>query len=100
MGDATRTKRPRTDDVDTPAIPLVRSTVVRRRDIILQVESTQLRIAKSVLSMNSSVFRDMFMMPLPAGEPTVENCPVVVLSGDTAQDWGLFLVPEVGMLGH
>jgi hypothetical protein len=44
-----------------------------------------------MLSMHSTVFRDMFMMPLPADEPTVENCPIVVLSGDTAQDWTLLL---------
>ncbi|KAJ7366529.1 hypothetical protein DFH08DRAFT_169699 [Mycena albidolilacea] len=93
MGDATRTKRRRTDDADTPATPLVRSTEYWFDDgnIILQVESTQFRVAKSVLSRHSSVFRDMLMMPLPADEPTVENCPVVVLSGDTAQDWTLFL---------
>ncbi|KAJ7855714.1 hypothetical protein B0H14DRAFT_2754289 [Mycena olivaceomarginata] len=93
MGDVTRTERRRTDDADTPAAPLVRSTEYWFDDgnIILQVESTQFRVAKSGLSRHSSVFRDMFMMPLPADEPTVENCPVVVLSGDTAQDWTLFL---------
>ncbi|KAJ7037778.1 hypothetical protein C8F04DRAFT_396183 [Mycena alexandri] len=41
--------------------------------------------------MHSSVFRVMFATPLPADEPTLEKCPVVVLSGDTAQDWILFL---------
>jgi hypothetical protein len=44
-----------------------------------------------MLSMHSTIFRDMFMMPLPADEPTVENCPIVVLFGDTAQDWTLLL---------
>ncbi|KAJ7698468.1 hypothetical protein B0H16DRAFT_1441943 [Mycena metata] len=45
-----------------------------------------------MLSMHSSVFRDMFTLPLPPNnEEMIENCPVVVLSGDTAQDWSLLL---------
>jgi hypothetical protein len=85
------TKRRRTGDATETS--LVRSTEYWFYDgnIILQVESTQFRLAKSVLSMHSSVFRDMFMVPLPADEPTVENCPVVILTGDTAQDWTCFL---------
>ncbi|KAF7365476.1 BTB domain-containing protein [Mycena venus] len=90
MANAPRTKRRRTDDADAAGTPLVRSPEYWF-DIILQVESTQFRVAKSVLSKHSTVFRDMFMMPLPADEPTVENCPVVVLPGDTAKDWTLFL---------
>ncbi|KAJ7163138.1 hypothetical protein C8R46DRAFT_1102598 [Mycena filopes] len=71
--------------------PLVRSTEYWFDDgnIILQVESSQFRVTKSVLSRNSSVFRDLFTVPLPPDEPTIENCPVVVLSGDTAEDWTL-----------
>ncbi|KAJ6466356.1 hypothetical protein C8R45DRAFT_1021412 [Mycena sanguinolenta] len=96
MEDTIPTKRRRTgdsDDVDVQEVPLVRSTDYWFDDgnIILQVESTQFRVAKSVLSRHSSVFRDMFLVPLPADEPTVEDCPVVVLVGDTAQDWALFL---------
>ncbi|KAJ7366520.1 hypothetical protein DFH08DRAFT_929375 [Mycena albidolilacea] len=89
MDDAPPAKRRRTDDADAPEMPLVRSTEYWFDDgnIILQVESTQFRLTKSMLSMHSTVFRDMFMMPLPADEPTVENCPVVVLSGDSPQDW-------------
>lgn len=89
MDDAPPAKRRRTDDADAPEIPLLRSTEYWFDDgnIILQVESTQFRLTKSMLSMHSTVFRDMFMMPLPADEPTVENCPVVVLSGDSPQDW-------------
>ncbi|KAJ7037764.1 hypothetical protein C8F04DRAFT_998754 [Mycena alexandri] len=73
--------------------PLTRSAEYWFDDgnIILQVESTQFRLVKSILSMHSSVFSDMFTIPLPAYEPTIDNCPVVVLSGDTAQDWTLFL---------
>ncbi|KAJ7698462.1 hypothetical protein B0H16DRAFT_1645075 [Mycena metata] len=91
-----RTKRRHTDaqsEPEPPEIPLTRSTEYWFDDgnIILQVESTQFRLAKSVLSMHSSVFRDMFSLPLPVNEPTIEGCPIVVLQGDTAQDWVLFL---------
>ncbi|KAJ7366518.1 hypothetical protein DFH08DRAFT_834681 [Mycena albidolilacea] len=76
MGDATRIKRRRIDDGDASETPLVRSTEYWFDDgnIILQVESTQFRLTKGLLSMHSTVFRDMFMIPLPADEPTVENC--------------------------
>ncbi|KAJ6584635.1 hypothetical protein B0H19DRAFT_1227316 [Mycena capillaripes] len=86
---APRTKRRRTDNVNAAEPQFLRSPEFWFDDgnIILQVESTQFRLAKSVLSMHSSVFCDMFMMPLPANEPTVEGCPVVILSGDTVQDW-------------
>ncbi|KAJ7175359.1 hypothetical protein C8R46DRAFT_1188833 [Mycena filopes] len=94
MEDAPRTKRRRTGAPDAgTSPPLVRSEAYWFDDgnIILQVESTQFRLTKSMLSMHSSVFRDMFTMPLPKDEPRIENCPVVVLSGDTVQDWVLFL---------
>ncbi|KAJ7070050.1 hypothetical protein C8F01DRAFT_1049200 [Mycena amicta] len=54
--------------------------------LILHVESTEFRVHKSVLATHSSVFRDMFMIPLPADEPLVHNCSVVVLS-DKSKDW-------------
>ncbi|KAJ6466354.1 hypothetical protein C8R45DRAFT_1172882 [Mycena sanguinolenta] len=91
MSDVPPTKRRRTDDDpdDVDAKEIVRSTEYwfDEGNIILQVESTQFRLPKSMLSMHSNVFRDMFMMPLPADEPTVEGCPVVILTGDTVEDW-------------
>ncbi|KAJ7610322.1 hypothetical protein DFH06DRAFT_1016718 [Mycena polygramma] len=82
-------KRQRTEDTDAAAIPLVRSSEYWFDDgnIILQVESTQFRLHKSMLSLHSAVCRDMLTIPLPADEPTVEDCPVVALSDDTVQDW-------------
>ncbi|KAJ7735772.1 hypothetical protein B0H16DRAFT_1426003 [Mycena metata] len=59
-------------------------------DIILQAESTQFRLNRDVLSRQSSVFRDMFSIPQPPNEPTIEGCPIVHVS-DTAKDWELFL---------
>jgi hypothetical protein len=43
-----------------------------------------------MLAEHSSVFADMFSMPLPPDEPTVEGCPIVCVS-DAAKDWELFL---------
>jgi len=54
--------------------------------IILQAESTQFRVHKSLLARHSAVFKDMFEVPRPAdGEPLVEGCLVVHLSV-TAED--------------
>ncbi|KAF7351396.1 hypothetical protein MSAN_01571300 [Mycena sanguinolenta] len=59
---------------------------LRYGDIILQAESTQFRVNRDILAQQSSVFKDMFGVPLPADEPTVEGCPIVRVS-DTAKDW-------------
>ncbi|KAF7297768.1 BTB domain-containing protein [Mycena kentingensis (nom. inval.)] len=80
-------KRAREDSDSQP-------TIIRSPDywfddgsIILQVETTQFRVGKSLLAMHSTVFRDMLSVPLPADEPLVDGCPVVVLAGDKADDW-------------
>ncbi|KAJ7218778.1 hypothetical protein B0H12DRAFT_1241551 [Mycena haematopus] len=63
-------------------------------DIVLQAESTQFRVNRDVLAQQSSVFKDMFGVPLP-DESTVEGCPIVRVS-DTAKDWFLqsFIAPS------
>ncbi|KAJ7634546.1 hypothetical protein FB45DRAFT_743239, partial [Roridomyces roridus] len=60
-------------------------------DIVLQAESTQFRVNRDVLATQSSVFADMFSVPQPPNEPTVDGCPVVILSGDSAEDWELLI---------
>ncbi|KAF7360150.1 hypothetical protein MVEN_00743500 [Mycena venus] len=50
-------------------------------DIILQAESTQFRVNRDILAQQSSVFADMFSVPLPPNEPTVEGCPIVRVTG-------------------
>ncbi|KAF7299345.1 BTB domain-containing protein [Mycena indigotica] len=88
-------KRPRLADDDsnipTPAISRSQEFWFNDGSVILQVENTQFRVAQSLLAMHSSVFRDMFTIPLPPEEPLVEGCPVVVLSGDKAVDWSHLL---------
>jgi BTB/POZ domain len=54
-------------------------------NIILQAESTQFRVVRSILSASSSVFGDMFGIPQPENENLVDGCPVVHVS-DTADD--------------
>ncbi|KAF7297677.1 BTB domain-containing protein [Mycena kentingensis (nom. inval.)] len=84
-------KRPRSDDAaagpDTTPIERSPEFWLDDGNIILQVESTQFRVMKSFLAMHSTVFRDMFSVPLPPDEPLVEGCPVVVLTGDTKIEW-------------
>ncbi|KAF7297669.1 BTB domain-containing protein [Mycena kentingensis (nom. inval.)] len=83
-------KRSRPDDEEEDSKPAIeRSSDFWLDDgnIILQVESTQFRVLKSVLAKHSTVLRDMLLLPLPQDEPLIEGCPVVVLSGDTAQQW-------------
>ncbi|KAJ7719908.1 hypothetical protein B0H16DRAFT_1261359, partial [Mycena metata] len=60
-----RTKRRRTDS-GARTVPITQSAEYWFDDgnIILQVESTQFRVLKSLLAMHSFVFRDMFT-PLP-----------------------------------
>ncbi|KAF7297672.1 BTB domain-containing protein [Mycena kentingensis (nom. inval.)] len=81
------------DDDDEVETPITRSPDFWFDDgsVVLQVESTQFRVAKSMLAMHSTGFRDMFMLPLSEDQPTVEGCPLVVLAGDTAEDWGHLL---------
>ncbi|KAJ7099933.1 hypothetical protein B0H15DRAFT_818094 [Mycena belliarum] len=84
-------KRKRTEGV-LPTISTVDATLVRSQiwmpygDIILQAESTLFRVNRDVLAQQSSVFCDMFSIPQPPNEPTVDGCPVVHVS-DKAKDW-------------
>jgi hypothetical protein len=39
--------------------------------IILQVETTQFRVHRTVLSTNSGIFRDMLSVPQPVGEEVI-----------------------------
>ncbi|KAK7044880.1 hypothetical protein R3P38DRAFT_3389100 [Favolaschia claudopus] len=89
------TKRKRTEDTSEPAManttPITRSKIwVPYGDMVLQAESTQFRVNRDVLARQSPVFSDMFSLPQPSDEPTIEGCPVVHLF-DSAKDWELLL---------
>jgi BTB/POZ domain len=80
------TKRPRTDTSNAiPTVPERGDPWLDDGNIILQAESTQFRVVRSILSASSSVFGDMFGIPQPENENLVDGCPVVHVS-DTADD--------------
>ncbi|KAF8148191.1 hypothetical protein B0H34DRAFT_803034 [Crassisporium funariophilum] len=54
-------------------------------NVIIQAESTQFRVHRSVFSKHSPIFRDMFAVPQPEASPTLDGCPVVCLP-DTKED--------------
>lgn len=61
-------------------------------NVVLQVDRTQFRVHRSILSRHSSVFADMFALPQPNDTSDwVEGCPVVIMSGDEAEDWEMVL---------
>lgn len=61
-------------------------------NVILQAESMQFKVHKSILAENSSVFKDMFAFPQPPSTEAqlVEGCPVVRVS-DSAEEMGYVL---------
>lgn len=61
-------------------------------NVVLQTKTTQYRIHSSLLSIQSSVFEDMFAIPQPeqSAQPLLEGCPVVLVT-DSAEDWDALL---------
>lgn len=54
--------------------------------VVLQAELKQFRVHRSILSMNSVIFKDMFSLAQPSVEgEMVDGCPVIHLS-DSATD--------------
>ncbi|KZP29328.1 hypothetical protein FIBSPDRAFT_816281 [Athelia psychrophila] len=81
-------KRKRDGEPETAAKPLVRSEIwFHDGNIVLQADRTQFKIYQGLLSANSTVFADMFLVPQPppSGGELVEGCAVVHLS-DSAID--------------
>jgi len=73
-------------------LPLTRAPDLWFEDgtIILQAETRLFRVYKGILSLHSSVFRDMFSFPQPNDQSLVEGCMVVVVH-DSAEDMTEFL---------
>lgn len=78
---------PHVDDESNLRVKLVRSSKFWFEDgnIILQAEHTQFRLHRSVLSIHSRVFRDMFACSQPENGPMIDGCPLVYLS-ETLED--------------
>ncbi|KAJ6542607.1 hypothetical protein B0H19DRAFT_303814 [Mycena capillaripes] len=47
--------------------------------VVLQAETTQFRVHWSILSLQSTFFREMRDLPQPADQPSIEGCPVIEL---------------------
>lgn len=76
--------------------PRVQSSKVWLDDgnIVIEAQGTMFRVLRSILSRESVVFHDMFLMPQPALEDRNadmhDGCPLVHLE-DSADDISLFL---------
>ncbi|TEB27368.1 hypothetical protein FA13DRAFT_1736503 [Coprinellus micaceus] len=68
-------------------------------NIILQAGNLQFKVHRGVLAKQSPVFADLFQIPHPPGEPTVEGCPVVELH-DEAEDLEHALLALYGDASH
>ncbi|KIM36584.1 hypothetical protein M413DRAFT_31620 [Hebeloma cylindrosporum] len=75
------TKRRRTDS------SITRSALwLDDGNLVIQAESIQFRVHRSVLAMHSTVLRDCFAIPQPEEQEIVEGCPVVQFPLDSAAD--------------
>ncbi|KAF9467030.1 hypothetical protein BDZ94DRAFT_1250360 [Collybia nuda] len=86
-------KRQRTEESETEGphdFSRSESMWLEDGNIILLAQNTQFRVHRTVLAMHSTVFQDMFGIPQPQEEPTIDGCAVVHLS-DSAQDVEHFL---------
>jgi hypothetical protein len=64
-------------------LPLPECLDVRNADLVLQSsDSANFRVHKAVLSSSSQFFRDMFSLPQPSNDDTIDGLPFVRLSED------------------
>lgn len=64
-------------------------------NFVLQTETKQYRLHRSVLGAHSLVFRDMFSVPQPENQETLDGCPVVNVT-DLSADWDALLTVMYG----
>jgi len=77
-------KRQRTDEDGSPSV--TRSELwLADGNLVIQAESTQFRVHRSILSMHSNILNDCFGIPQPEEQETVEGCPIIHVS-DSAAD--------------
>lgn len=53
--------------------------------VVLQAGNVQFKVHRSILAKHSSIFADLFRVPQPVSEPTLEGCPIVHLQ-DNPED--------------
>jgi hypothetical protein len=83
MADSPPAKRKRKGgpDVDGKPRPIRSEIWYDDGSVVIQANSTQFRVHRSILSAHSSVLKDM----VPNAEELVEGCPIILLS-DSAED--------------
>jgi len=87
MSDLPPLKRQRTDDAQKDTETQRSRFWFDDGNVILQTENTQFRVHRSLLSLHSNVFNDMFSVPQPTDTttiPDVDGCPVIPLSDKTS----------------
>lgn len=55
-------------------------------NVILHAGDTQFRVHRGIIALHSRVFKGMFPIPRPEGEPLVDGCPLVHVFDDP-EDW-------------
>ncbi|KAI0090611.1 hypothetical protein BDY19DRAFT_722481 [Irpex rosettiformis] len=99
---ATNTVQPAHDDISNQTavdqLPLERSTDVWFDDgnCVLQAENKLFKVYTGMLMKYSAQFQTMLSLPQPDAtsadtQPMYENCPLILLPGDSAKDAGYFL---------
>ncbi|KAJ3538396.1 hypothetical protein NMY22_g5182 [Coprinellus aureogranulatus] len=68
-------------------------------NIVIQAGSLQFKVHKGVLVKQSTVFADLFQMPHPVNEPTLDGCPIVEMH-DSAEDMEHALLAVYGDPDH
>ncbi|KDR83241.1 hypothetical protein GALMADRAFT_113452 [Galerina marginata CBS 339.88] len=81
-------KRKRVDSTTEVDVPAIRSSDFWFEDgnVVLQAQSKQFRVHRSVVARHSTVFRDMFSLPQPEGDDLLDGCPIVHVT-DASKDW-------------
>lgn len=81
-----RTEEPTSEGALEGATPEQSSKVwFEDGNIVLQARNLQFKVHRGVLARQSPVFADLFQIPHPPGEPTVDGCSVVE-QHDSAND--------------
>ena len=82
-------KRQRTDEHNTegdePEVTHHPTLWLNDGNIVLVADKIAFRVHSSILAMNSTVFKDMFAIPLADDSPRFEGHPVVLLDDQPSQ---------------
>jgi len=80
----TSKKRARTSDSNSSGFTKSAGFWFPDGSVVIQAQFTQFRVHMSILSLHSTVFRDMFQIPQPENaEIFIEGCPLVQVSDST-----------------